>query len=241
MLTVACVLRSGGVYSEADVAALGAGVGAHLQLPHRLVCLTDTCGQRGRPSGLGAFEPMPLQHDWPGWWSKINLFDLQGPVLYFDLDTVIVGDITQLGRAVENLPDGRMMMLRGFYRQDRCSGIMGWTGNWRWLVNEFLPVRLYREVNRGAAASWIVEDRLGRCRGDQDWIAARMKDVVFAQDLAPGIVSYKVDVLPSGVVPSGANVVCFHGVPKPRDLEPAPSWIKKSWGMPTRLERKEIA
>jgi hypothetical protein len=238
MLTVACVLRSGGVYDEADVAALKRGVGASLRLPHRFLCLSDTVGIAGQPAAIPGCEWKLLAHPWPGWWSKINLFLEYGPLLYFDLDTAIAGEITQLAQAVEDLPPGRMMMLRGFYHQDRCSGIMGWTGNWRWLVDDFLAAELSPSSGR---PGWTVKDRLGRCHGDQEWIAARMQDVVFAQDLAPGIVSYKVDVRSSGVLPAGTMIVCFHGVPKPRDLEPAPPWLQKSWVKFDLMERKEIA
>jgi len=208
-----------------DVEALERGVLRSLPLEHRFLILTDVPKEIDRGVFMGDYQVQDLPHRWPGWWSKIDLFNLEGPVLYFDLDTIVLGDIAQLARAVEALPSGRMMMLRGFYRQDRCSGILGWTGNWRWLVDDFLAAEL---IPSSARPGWTVKDRGGRCHGDQEWIAARMTDVVFAQDLAPGIVSYKVDVRPSGALPKGTTIVCFHGQPKPRDVVPAPPWIDQS-------------
>lgn len=86
-LTIACVLRSGGVYDAEWVAKLQRGVARHMTLPHRFVCLSDVdvpC------------ERIPLVTDWPGWWSKIELFRkglFDGPVLYTDLDSVITGPL----------------------------------------------------------------------------------------------------------------------------------------------------
>src|SRR5262245_61940013 len=88
MLTIACVLKSGGIYDATWVARLRDGVARHLPLTHRFVCLSDVevpC------------ERIPLEHDWPGWWAKVELFKLKAPVLFFDLDTAIVGDLENIG------------------------------------------------------------------------------------------------------------------------------------------------
>lgn len=42
-------------------------------------------------------ELLPLVHRWPGWWSKLNLFEpgvLTGNVLYLDLDVVVCGNLS---------------------------------------------------------------------------------------------------------------------------------------------------
>jgi len=87
-LTIACVLRSGGDFDQEYVERLRDGVAANLSLPHRFVCLSDVevpC------------ERLALQHGWPGWWSKLELFEqLKGRVLYFDLDTVIAGSLDEI-------------------------------------------------------------------------------------------------------------------------------------------------
>lgn len=44
-------------------------------------------------------ELLPLVHRWPGWWSKLNLFEpgvLSGNVLYLDLDVVVCGALDRL-------------------------------------------------------------------------------------------------------------------------------------------------
>ena len=98
MTTVACVWVAANVpYSVEYVANLRAMVAKHLPARHEFVCLTDRPwllpdGVRGIP----VKSPAPL----PGWWSKLQLFDaalpLSGRVLYLDLDTLVVADLTPL-------------------------------------------------------------------------------------------------------------------------------------------------
>ena len=79
MITVACVLKSGGDYGAEYVRRLKEGVDRNLD-GHRFVCLSDVAVP---------CERIPLKHDFPGWWAKLELFYLDGPVLFFDLDLVI--------------------------------------------------------------------------------------------------------------------------------------------------------
>jgi len=89
MLTVACVLRSGGKFDSEYVRKLRDGVLRFANVPHRFVCLSDVdvpC------------ERIPLEHNWPGWWSKIELFRpgvIKAPMLYLDLDTIVIGSLYQ--------------------------------------------------------------------------------------------------------------------------------------------------
>ena len=88
--TVACVLRSGGIYTEEWVDRLRRDVAANLAIPHRFVCLTDMAPD---------CETLPLRDPWTGWWSKLELFrpgNFNGPVLYLDLDVIVVGDLTEI-------------------------------------------------------------------------------------------------------------------------------------------------
>jgi hypothetical protein len=90
VITVACVLNSGGIYDAEHVARLRAQVAAHLTRPHRFVCLSDVdvpC------------ERIALIHGWRGWWAKIELFRpglFDGRVLYLDLDVTVVGSLDEI-------------------------------------------------------------------------------------------------------------------------------------------------
>jgi hypothetical protein len=92
VLSVACVLKSGGIYDHFHVKRLQMHVARHLRIPYRFVCLTDV--------KIDEFtETVPLIHGWPGWWAKIELFRpdaLSGRVLYLDLDVSVVGDLAPL-------------------------------------------------------------------------------------------------------------------------------------------------
>jgi hypothetical protein len=203
-LTVACVLRSGGAYGPNDVARLRDGVARHLKTDYRFVCLSDV--------------PVPcerriLQHNWPGWWSKIELFQMDGPLLYFDLDTVICGDLTDIAAQAE---DWTFTALRDFYREKGLgSGVMAWNCN---------PVHLYKTFTLDPSG-WI--DRCSK-RGDQYFIEQNISGAAFWQSVLPRqVVSYKVHVqkadltdhtMGDGTVPADARVICFHGLPKLSDL-----------------------
>ena len=92
MINIACVLKTGGDFTWSDVDRLRNGIANHLSIPYRFVVLTDLLIEKSN-------DIIPLINDWPGWWSKLELFRPNifiGPVIYFDLDTVIVGNIDEI-------------------------------------------------------------------------------------------------------------------------------------------------
>ncbi|MGH8338151.1 MAG: hypothetical protein ACRETL_15305, partial [Gammaproteobacteria bacterium] len=60
-------------------------------------------------------KTIPLLHDWPGWWAKMELFrpDVRGDFLFMDLDTVIVGPLDNFARI------DKLTILRDFYRDGK--------------------------------------------------------------------------------------------------------------------------
>lgn len=203
MITVACVLKTGGTYTREWVHALKRGLNRHLD-GFEFVCLTDD-------PGLTPLWRVPLQHGWPGWWSKLELFRpglFDGPVLYLDLDTLVVGDLAELCSY-----DGELAMLSDFYRPERAqSGVMMWT-------QCPLTHAIYEEfVDCGGPSSV-------RQRGDGEWL----NDVAWPdriQNLFPGqVVSYKVHA--KNGPPSNARLVCAHGKPKWND--PTTGWAHHEW------------
>lgn len=181
-LTVCCVLRSGGCYTPEYVERLKAGIEQHLT-DFNFVCLSD----------IDVPNRMPLVTDWPGWWAKLEIFRLKGRVLYFDLDTVITGDLT----AIANYPH-RFTMLRDFFFDDRlASGVMAWGGDYQFIFDQFdlASIDRYRRQPR---------------YGDGGYIQDQVDSEAF-QDILPGqILSRKAH--PNR---SAARVVCYHGLPRP--------------------------
>lgn len=203
-LTVACVLRSGGVYTPEWVSKLRNGVAANLSAPHRFVALSDV------PVDC---ERIQLAHGWPRWWPKIELFRLPGPVLFFDLDTLITGPLDDIA-AVVAAHD--MIALRNFYRLERIGGgMLAWRGDVGRLYDTFAadPERWMRECANG---------------GDQAFLDKAAGNLAFWQDIVPGqVVSYKAQKC-AAALPRNARVMCLHGLPKFRDM-PADSWARKAW------------
>lgn len=202
MTTIACVLKSGGIYDRQWVWALKRGLSRHAP-QHEFVCLTDV-------PGLGMWS-VPLEHGWPGWWSKIEAFRpglFDGPVLYLDLDTLVVGDLSELCSY-----DGELAMLSDFYRPERAqSGVMMWT-------QCPLTHALYEEFVDCGGPTTVKQ------RGDGEWL----NDVAWPdriQDLYPDqVVSYKVHAKDGP--PNDARLVCAHGRPKWND--PAAGWAHIEW------------
>ena len=216
-MRVACVLRSGKEYGAQDVQWLWNAVRGNY--PHaRFICLSDV------PVPC---ERVSLQHNWPGWWSKMELFrpDIPDDLLYIDLDTVVTGDLRQIANA------RRLTMLGDFYHLDRlASGVL------------FLPF-----AERAAIwKRWIADPAgiIAACerfdangvRGDGKFLGELLAGRAQSwQSILPGqIVSYKVHVRKKqhpresgdGTVPLDARLVCFHGQPRPSALKDA--WIKEA-------------
>lgn len=209
MLTVACVLKSGGIYDATWVARLKAGVARHLPIERRFVCLSDVDVPCDR---------IPLEHDWPGWWSKIELFKLPGPVLYFDLDTAIVGDLTAAAEQAKWWP---LITLRDFYRKDGLgSGVMAWNGEIDFLYHGFAAApAAHMSAHRQGGDQSFIESTV-----NLDWIGRW-------QDICPGqFVSYKADGCDRIGIPPVARVISLHGRPKFDDM-PATDAVRQAWEM----------
>lgn len=208
MITVACVLRSGGIYDPSWVARLRGGVARHLPIEHRFVCLSDVDVPCDR---------VPLRHDWPGWWAKLEIFRVPGPVLFFDLDTAIVGDLSGIARvAAEN----GTTVLRDFYRLGAGIG----TGMMAW--NDLDLCRGLYETFAADPVGW--QNSIGG-RGDQGFLedAGCVRFYHRWQDDLPSqIVSYKIHCRAG--IPAGARVVCLHGRPKFGDM-PANDPVRLAW------------
>lgn len=192
MLTKACVLRSGGDFRPEHVQWLAR------QVPD-LVCLSDV--------DVPSVRTIALRHEWPRWWSKIEMFgpSLSGDVLMIDLDTVIL-----------KMPDmpTRTTVLRDFTEPSVIgSGFM-----------------FVKEADRLPIYEAFARDPLGHMRrneswprwGDQGFLFDYLKDAQRWQDVAK-VYSYKVHCRQG--LPVDAEVVCFHG--KPRPWAVSFDWIPK--------------
>jgi len=199
MTTIATVLRSGGEFTPEHVQELRHAVATNLHRPHRFVCLSDL--------PVPGIEVIPLAHDWPTWWPKVELFRtgiFEGPVMFFDLDTWITGSLDAFAEEPTE-----MAMLSDFYHpSNAASGMMMW-------VPSPATEEIYWEFLRDPAG--IMRRLEGS--GDQAWIRSVAPDATRIQNLFPGkVVSWKVHCAEGGIPPT-ASVVCFHGKPRPWEVQ----------------------
>lgn len=208
MITVMCVLKSGGAYDSEWVAKLKRGVERNLSVPHRFVCLSDVAVP---------CERIPLTHDWPGWWSKVECFApslITGKTLYLDLDTILTGPLEPF----TDLPYD-FAMLRNFHDNEMVgSGVM-------WF-KERAPEGVYERFIQGPERimDHYQKVKLGSYRGDQAFIWDALGREVNKIE-SPTLRSYKVHC--RNGLPEGTSIVCFHG--RPRPIEINPPWLKQHW------------
>jgi hypothetical protein len=207
-LTVACVLRRGGLYWGSREGAYFAkyvrilrdSVAQHLSLPHRFVCLTDVAVPCAR---------IDLHEFWPGGWAKLELFKrglFDGPVLYFDLATVVLGELDELARVAL---DGEFGAVR--HRQGGLDdAVMAWRVDCSFIHRRhaWLP-EYFRYRHRAAGHRGFIEAALGRAAITWHAIDAAL----------PGAVIDYADLGVGGVIPSPVRLCLFHGRPRPHELE----------------------
>jgi hypothetical protein len=195
---VACVYRSGGPYRAEYVERLIEGVLLHWE-GSDVACLTD------RPREVEAFcDVHELRHDWPGWWSKIELFRVfTGPTLYLDLDTVVTGDLSDIVAQADRAP---FTMLSDFFSPAEAqSGVMACSGDWRVIYERFA-------ADPGGAMALH-----GRRPffGDGGFVATQVPGAERWQDVLPGqVVSRKLKATRN----ANERLVCFHGQPRPAEV-----------------------
>jgi hypothetical protein len=234
--TVACVLMASPEFTADYVVRLYEAVRKYWTGPLDFVALTDTW--IGHPE----VKEIALEHRFPGTWCKMELFrpDIRGTLLFFDLDTMIIGSLDEIQA------NDRHTMLRRLKRRDRhnlASGMM--------LLPEAVRPVIWWQFSKDPARFmelYQFGNSRGRPPGEQGFIEqtwqryslgheARLKGFDYErwnregiarwQDLYPGqIESYKLHIRRRGAVGKNTRVVLFHGEPRPADI---------GWKLPKRV------
>ena len=137
----------------------------YLTLEHEFFCLTDILDIN--------CNTIPLEHNWPGWFSKLELFKIKGPVLYVDLDTIILNNLDSY---ILSLKDEQFCTLPLRWPNIRpcldsrtpsnhktnkvMSSIMYWSNDMSFLYEEFLKLPYWEH--------WSLDER--DFRSDQEII-----------------------------------------------------------------------
>lgn len=184
MQTNICVLKSGGDFKPEHVQRLAK------QVPD-LVCLSDV--------EIQGVKTIPLEYEWPKWWSKINLFSpyLQGDLFYIDLDSTVINmpvmpDVTTV---LTDFGDNNVIATGLMYIKQDDKAIV-------W--DNFI-------ANPNKAMS----EHISWPSGDGGFINKFYYDKQRWQDIAK-VYSYKVHC--GKGYPSDAEIICHHGKPRPWEL-----------------------
>lgn len=219
----ACVIH-GDMYPWIYVERLYSMLNRHLSRGVRLHVYTELERPVPAPMIKHVLPAWGIEGAKRGWWYKMNLFDSDqhaGPLLYFDLDTVIVNNIDWIC----DLPLSYFWAVQDFkylQRSDRLdmnSSIMWWN------TEKFSSVwTTFQQENLNTV--------IKRYRGDQDYLNQVLAGNVRYLD-PKQILSWRWQCIGDGYnfkrrnyydpeatahIPVGASVLVFHGDPKPADL-----------------------
>jgi len=205
-LSVVCV-KHGTKYSADYVNRLYGMVRRHLPGNWRFVCLTDD--PRGLDENIRSIDISAIRA--AGWWAKLALFnpDVAIPddaVLYFDLDTVVVGSLD----FVSGMPLGFHILE---HPGEPCfnSSVMLFSREFARPVHD----RFDSEV-------------MDRLVGDQDWIEECMPMIdTFPEGLIRVYRGLHPDLDSAGLAATGTRVVTFPTVPKPHQIKRG--WVVDHW------------
>lgn len=214
MTRIALVLRSGGSFGPEHVNWLTKQIRRY----HPYVTIYLLTDMTSRAMEFHNVDVgLPLKFGWPGWWSKMELFDQESiladtdEVLYLDLDVVITGPMNDLLEAPV------ATTLQGFKRKDGInSSVM------------LLTRALRREVWsrwQGSPALWMERYAV---KGDQKFLGDHFGPrFAHWQTLNPGLIkSFEVDLKNGRRQPTeDTSVVVFHGPPRPWDVNLP--WVPK--------------
>lgn len=206
-VTVACVYRTGGDYTDEYVHRLRDGVAQHFKAPHKFVCLSNK-------KAISGVNVIPLEKGWPGWWSKLELFSHRFErLVYLDLDTVLIRDVTDIFSKPYPFAALGDLKWRDEHGPVLGSGYLAMDGTDRsYICDAFTPdrIREYQQPPR----KW----------GDQGFIQDHLREpFVKIQEEFPGrFAHFKTHIRQPdksiGHAPAGASIVYFSGQPRPHKI-----------------------
>lgn len=205
---------TGGKYPIEYVHKLQNAVARNLSKDHRFVCIAE--------KDIPGVETITHMCRWPGWWNKLNIFALSGPVLWLDLDVVITGPLDPLCHTDRQIRVARNWAQSG---HGGCqSSVMFWNGDLHDLITKRFHVARHATPER---FPWPPLNRDSTLWGDQEYLTS-------LRDLGWLKVDYFDDALVKSYkyhcrdrVPQGCSVVCFHGKPDPHEV--SDEWVKTAW------------
>jgi alpha-N-acetylglucosamine transferase len=225
MSTIIC-MKWGTRYGPEYVNRLLAGVRRHTKMPVRFVCFTDNAeGLHSQvevkplpainiPSHVASFKPWPKLSVW-----QFPLFDLEGDILFLDIDLIITGPLDDFFT----------------YHPNEYCVIENWTQMGQGIGNTSVfrfPAGKYADIYKKFMQS--PETILKEYRVEQHYISAMIPEQKFWP--AEWCVSFKHSILPKfpmnwfkvPKLPKDTRIVAFTGKPDPDEALEG-RWPVKSW------------
>lgn len=224
--TIICI-KWGQRYGADYVNRLASMVKRHTRRQTRLVCFTEDA--RGidpwvEIAPLPAFPNIPARVQWTGW-RKLSLWqyplhDLEGDVLFFDLDVVITGGIDDFF----DFEPGRYAVAENWSEMGQNIGN---TTVYRFPAGRMRAI--YEDFNRDP------ETFLAKYRNEQKYISGEAADMVFWP--AEWCASFKHNLLPSWPLrffvtprlPASVKLVAFTGKPDPDEAAVGKWPVTAAW------------
>ena len=203
-LTVVSVYRPGNGFSDDYITRLRDGVAKFCQAPHRFVCLTNEY--------LKDIECIKMAaRGRSGYWNKLEVFRkglFNGPVVYLDLDTVIISDVTDILTYPHEFTTGLNFKVK--HGRSLASWFMAFDGrdDYQYLFDGYgpdTPTEYEQDWARWGDQGYT-QDHLQR-----EWTS--LKDI-FPDRYA----SYKWEIRRPWKIPTGVSFVVFHGKPRPHEV-----------------------
>jgi len=220
-ITVLCV-KFGNKYGMEYVERLRNMVSRHLTLPYEMVCLTD---DHHSISEVRSIIQKNAGYQ-KGWWHKVHMFDpnldIQGKILYLDLDVVVCNNLNKLAQLTGNGFYGIRDFNRKFYPSwnHLNSSVLCWTHQQHSDIwNEFNKDR-YTAMRLQGDQDWIWKVAKNRIKfWPNEWIQSykweiRSRDELVDRTGRRGFKTIRSDINPH---PECA-VAVFHGEPNPADV-----------------------
>lgn len=225
MIKVVCVMvRANVPYTTDYVVRLRNAVRRTLPRNHEFVVITDQPFQVGLEFKKDRdVKVIPHAHlaGIPGWWAKLQVFRLTGPVLYLDLDVLTVASLAEVvdfplgDAAIALVPHAGT-----FEGRDGKKVVKNYNSSIMWMPEASRLRFLHDEWDIGVA---------NRLWGDQDWIGERLQDTAVKMPLEwfprlSEISQYR----GRPIIPPEAKIILCK---KPKNHEAAAkwAWFREMW------------
>jgi hypothetical protein len=198
------------IFGPEQVRVLKRMITRHYHKPFRFVCVTDD------NTGMAGIETFPLWSDYaeipnpngshnPSCYRRLKMFAPEARewfgerVVVMDLDTVIVGDITEL------FDDPAEFKIWG--ESDFPS--TQWMNGSLWMLKTGSRPQVWSRFNPRTSPR---EAKLAGARGsDQGWMSYVLGKGEATWGRQDGVFSFRKHIEPIGRLPKEAKIVCFHG------------------------------